>query len=109
MSKMYIIVRQDLSPGSQIAQSVHAATQFFVEHFEVGIEWFYNSNTIVCLSVRDFFDLLDISQWAKQENIKYSLFYEPDMNNEPTALALEPTQKAVELCKGLPLALSGLI
>lgn len=42
-------------------------------------------------------------------NIKFSVFREPDINEEITAITLEPGMKSKKICKGLTLALSGVI
>jgi hypothetical protein len=36
------------------------------------------------------------------------VFREPDINNEITAIAVEPSEKSRKLCSNLPLALKGL-
>jgi hypothetical protein len=42
-------------------------------------------------------------------NIKFSVFMEPDIDDEITAIALEPGLESKKICKGLALALSGVI
>jgi len=44
---------------------------------------------------------------AKQRGIEYIEFYEPDINNELTAIALEPGEKSKKLISNLPLMLKG--
>jgi len=39
------------------------------------------------------------------ENIKYSVFKEPDIDNQVTAIALEPSDLTRKLCSNIPLAL----
>jgi hypothetical protein len=41
----------------------------------------------------------------KIQDLKYSVFYEPDINNQATAIAVEPSEKTQRLCSKLPLAL----
>ena len=104
-SKLIVITRRDLSPGSQAVQAAHAAIEFQYEFPEVAKEWNTNSKYLVFLSTQDEQSLKSFIERAKQKNIKYSIFVEPDMNDEITAVALEPTQESQKLCSSLPLAL----
>lgn len=103
--KLYILVRSDLSPGRQIAQAIHAARQFAAEHPEIERCWFEQSNTVVCLGVDNEEALMGYAQLAMKNGLKFSIFREPDFENEITALALEPCFRSQEICKDLPLAL----
>lgn len=103
--KLYIITREDLFPGQQLAQSIHAARQFAADFPEIEKQWFEQSNTIVCLSVKNLFSLWELIDKAQRHNVKVSYFREPDLENQLTAIALEPTKKTSEICRGLPLAL----
>jgi len=42
---------------------------------------------------------------AKEKEIKFSIFREPDFDDEITAIALEPGRKSKKLCSKLNLAL----
>lgn len=103
--KLYIIVRQDISPGLQCAQSVHVAFSFAYEHNEATKNWMSQSNYIAVLNCKNEESLYDLIDSAKKENIKFSIFREPDINNEITAIAIEPGQKSKELTGKLKLAL----
>jgi len=41
----------------------------------------------------------------QQSNIKYSIFREPDIDNQITAIAIEPSDKTRRLLSNLPLML----
>jgi hypothetical protein len=49
--------------------------------------------------------LLTLINKFEHNNINLSIFREPDMDNQVTAVALEPTARATKLCSNLPLAL----
>ena len=53
MDKLYIITRQDMSPGYQGVQSIHAAFQFAAEHPEKWKSWFEKSNYLAFLAAKD--------------------------------------------------------
>lgn len=102
--KLYVVVREDLSPGAQMAQSLHAFREFVEHHQEVEREWYSTSNTIVILGVPGEGDLYGLIHTASDLNVKYSSFREPDMEDELTALAFEPGEKTSEMLKYLKLA-----
>lgn len=105
MQKLYVVTRKDLTPGSQLAQSIHAATMFMVEHREIAEDWMFNSNYVVALSVDSETDLVKLMDDAVRQEIKLSMFFEPDLEYRLTAICLEPTQKSKEFCSNLTLAL----
>jgi peptidyl-tRNA hydrolase len=102
MGKLYIVVRGDLSPGLRAAQACHAQRLFVEEHPEVDRDWYENSNTIVILEVRDIDELMDLAFDLDARNIRFSQFDEPDLQNEPTAIAVAPEGKG--FLRRLPLA-----
>ena len=97
---MYILVRQDISPGYQLAQSIHAKDQFTHEYPDRENEWYTNSNTIVVLGVKNEAALKAFAYLAESHNLKCSLFYEPDVD-EFTALAIEPGEASARLVSRL--------
>ncbi len=103
--KLYLITRRDISPGYQAVQSCHAMRQFTEEHPEIDKEWFLRSNYLCLLSVKNEDELYDLVGRAKDQGIKVSIFREPDIGNEITAIAIEPGQKSKELTGKLKLAL----
>lgn len=110
MEPLYIIVRSDLTPGQQLAQSCHALRQFTEEWPNIDREWFEKSNTLVILGI-EHEQALDRLKWlAEDKGLAVSAFYEPDYPLYPagtlTAIALEPNPASKELCSDLKLALS---
>lgn len=103
-----MVTRADLSAGYQAVQSAHAAIQFNFEHADISRQWFEQSNYLGLLSVNNEFELHQLIERAVAQDIKLSVFREPDVDNEVTAIALEPGAKTKKLCSNLKLALKGI-
>jgi hypothetical protein len=103
--KLYIVVRQDLSPGYQIAQSLHAFREYVEHHPECERRWYKDSNTIVILGCKDERELDTLRQEASLRGLKTAPFYEPDLFDELTACAFEPGHRSSELLVHLRSAL----
>lgn len=90
-------VRQDLPPGLQAAQAVHAAIGFALEFPRM------IPDTVILVGVPDEEALAALMG----EAFSYAVFAvrEPDLGGSLTALALEPS--AAVYCRGLPLLLKG--
>jgi peptidyl-tRNA hydrolase len=86
-------------------QSIHAGIQFIFEHPEYAESWYKQSNYLGFLSVSNESELLELIEKARQLDIKISIFREPDIENQITAIALAPSPKTKKLCSNLPLAL----
>lgn len=99
--KLYIIVRADLKPGLQAAQACHALRLFSEEHPAEDRAWYENSNNLVLLQVPDEEALLELRERAN--GTPTSLFREPDVDDEATALAIAPSGR--KLISNLPLML----
>ena len=99
--KLYIIVRNDLAPGLQAAQACHALRLFVEEHPAEEKKWYTESNNIVLLQVPNEAELLSLKKRAN--GYPASLFREPDVDDEATALALAPDAKPIT--SNLPLLL----
>jgi len=102
--KLYIIVRADLSPGARAAQACHASNAFLFAHPEAARSWSRDSNNLVCLEIADEAALLALADKAAQLSIPYTLFHEPDFDNQATAVAMMSPQ-AKRLTSTLRLAL----
>lgn len=99
---MYVVVRKDLQPIVQSIQAGHAAIQFQHDEPQIAKEWHDKSKHLVYLSAKNENHLMDLIFKSQIKNIKYSVFKEPDINNEITAVAFEP--KAYRMLANLPLA-----
>lgn len=103
--KLYVITRADMNAGYQGVQSIHAGIQFIFEHPEYAREWYQNSNYLGFLSVANEQELHRLAERAALLGLKHSVFKEPDIGDQVTAIALEPGAKSKKLCSNLKLAL----
>jgi hypothetical protein len=85
---------------------MHALRQFTADHPEIDKLWFEQSNYLGLLSVKNEYELHILIQRAMQNNIRFSVFKEPDIEDQVTAIALEPGPLTKKLCSSLKLALS---
>ena len=102
---MYVITREDITPGYQGVQSIHAGIQFVMEHPEFSKVWYKESNYLGWLSVADEATLIQLIEQAIIHGIPFSVFREPDIGDQITAIALAPGPKSKKLCGKLKLAL----
>lgn len=80
--KMFVLVRNDLSKSQQGVQGGHALAQFALDHPYDFKEW--GNQTIVYLKTE--VDTLEVLSNEVGDTI--SRFYEPDIDNQLTALAI---------------------
>lgn len=106
--KLIVITRRDLTPGYQAVQSAHAAIEFQHEHPEIAKQWNTHSKYLVFLSVENEPELNKYLQKIQFYNLKYTTFLEPDIGNQLTAIAVEPSELTQRLTSRLSLALKEL-
>jgi peptidyl-tRNA hydrolase len=97
MEKLYVVVRNDLAPGLQVAQVCHAVREFAHRFPELDRQWFEQSNNLVVLQVPT---LEDLEKLVVDGGV-IAPFHEPDLNGELTAAAFA----AGRTLSSLPLAL----
>jgi hypothetical protein len=85
--KMYVIVKKTLTAGLKCAQAIHAFRAFCGEYPHIDEYWYKESNNIVVLQDDDIETMAD-----KLEELGYRLsrFHEPDLDNQLTAICVEP-------------------
>lgn len=100
-------MRNDISPGYQLAQTAHAVADFAIEHPEKFKAWKHGSNYLCCLSA-DAKRIDMIINRLSAHNIHHTIFREPDIGDQITAIAVEalPQQLHKQLFKNLKLGLS---
>lgn len=103
--KLYVITRDDLSPAQQAVQSAHAVADFIISNPEVSKFWHDTSNYLIILSVPTEFELQRTAQTLKAADLTFSPFHEPDIDNQLTAIAIEPSDRARSFCSRFKLAL----
>lgn len=81
--------------------------EFTQQYPEITYEWHSKSNYLGLLSAKDEYQLQELIAKANSIGIRYSVFREPDIGNQITAIALAPGPKTKRLCSKLPLALKG--
>ena len=86
-------------------QSAHAGIDFQHQHPEIAKIWNTQSNYLIILSVENEEHLSRLIEKAKFKELKHTVFREPDIGNQITAIALEPREDSRKLTKNLPLAL----
>jgi hypothetical protein len=55
--------------------------------------------------VKDEHHLKNLIKNLALQNLKYSIFLEPDIGNQVTSIAIAPSPEAKKLCSKIPLAL----
>ncbi len=101
--KLRVITRRDLSIGTQATQAAHAAIDFQHQHPVEAKEWQTKSNYLVLATVADESELIRLITKAILTGIKHTVFREPDINNEITAIAFEPSDASRRLTSSCPL------
>ena len=97
MKRLYVVVRNDLGPGLQLAQACHAVQGFTREYAAVDV-----GDNLIALGAPPF-ALAQLGLHALLADLPIYLFFEPDLGKELTAIALNG--EAQKLVASLPLAL----
>ena len=95
--KLRIVSRRDISIGYQAVQAGHAAIQIQHEHPELSKLWYTKSNYLAFLTVANEEELEKLIRKAEAKGIKHSIFREPDIGNQITAIAFEASDEAKRL------------
>jgi len=97
--KLYLIVKTALGAGLRCAQAIHAFRAFVGEYPHIETFWHLEHNNIVVLRHEDPESLAAL---LRMHGLRLSLFREPDLDNEVTALCVEPA--GARYLSTLPLA-----
>lgn len=66
--------------------------------------WRATSNSVIVLAVDTETDLATFVERLAAHHIEHTAVFEPDLNNELTAVALTPGPQTARMCASLPLA-----
>jgi len=83
MNRLYVLIRTDLNYSSPAVQAGHCVAEFCLN--SKSNEW--NNSTLIYLGVKN---LEELKKWCfklERNNLNYTKFFEPDMNNELTSIA----------------------
>lgn len=100
--KLIVVTRKDLSPSYQSVQAGHSVVQFQYDFPKISFEWYKNSKYLIYLGIDDYNEFKEFIIKLNNNNIKYSLFFEPDIG-EYTSVTIEPGKKSIWLTKKLDL------
>lgn len=90
MKRLYVLTRADLDLAYRSVQGGHAVAQFCLEHPES--EW--DNGYLIYLDVGDEGELkewwgkLNFEKTMTKKDPEFSVFYEPDLNYQLTAIAV---------------------
>ena len=97
--KLYVLVRRDLSPSQQAVQAGHA----LAEHLLRGDLNGWDNGTLILLGVGNEQELQDWAERLTWRGLSYSMFREPDIGDQMTALACAPSPEDRKLFRSLKL------
>lgn len=103
MEKLYVVVRADLAPGAQLAQSCHAVSAFATAFPDLHRDWHEHGQNLVVLAAADEQALCRLADRIEAGGILGARFYEPDFGDALTAFAV--SDAAARQLSSLPLAL----
>lgn len=101
--KLVVITRTDLTEGQQAVQSAHAAIDFTFEHPGRAGPWHKDSNYLILLAVNTEKQLNLLIENCERQNLCYTAFREPDLENSITAICIEPSPRTQKLVSRIPL------
>ena len=101
--KLIVITRDDISDGYKVVQSCHSIANFAFEFPETFSKWKDKSNSIICLSVKNEFELKKLYHKYKYLTDTV-IFFEPDVD-ESTSVCLYGAPQIRKSLSHLPLAL----
>jgi len=97
MEPLYVVVRKDIASGLQLAQACHATREFTKQWPEDGV----GENLVVLEAPLDQLHFL-AHRARMEETCHLTLFYEPDLGGELTAVAFGAGAR--KMLSQLPLA-----
>jgi len=87
----------------QAVQGAHALREFAEKHPNIDREWYAKSNYLAFLAVDNKEKLLNLIEKAIARKINIAIFREPDLDDQITAIVLEPGLDSRRLCSHIKL------
>jgi hypothetical protein len=81
---MYVVVRNDLSASYKMVQGAHALAKYAIKHPKRFENW--NNGYLIFLAVPTLRALRDLQSTLTENRIKFSLFFEPDIDDQLTSI-----------------------
>ena len=100
-NKLYILIDQNLDPIYGAVQGGHAVAEWLLEHWQLDKEgdpqWSWHNDYLIYLQA----DLKDIEENYLEfmPYINFTNFFEPDLNNQLTAIAIHESDMSDRLKK----------
>lgn len=91
-----------MTPAYQAVQAGHSSIQFQHEHPDIAKNWHNNSKYLIYLSVENEQSLIKLISKLEKFKIKFSVFREPDIDNQITSICIEPSDKTRRITSSLP-------
>jgi peptidyl-tRNA hydrolase len=88
-----------------MTQAAHAGIDFQHQHPEIAKDWNRNSNYLIILSVENEAELQKYIYKFNHYGLCHTVFREPDIDNQITAVCVQPGERTSRLTSHLPLAL----
>lgn len=104
-TKLVSVTRQDLTAGYQVVQTAHVIADFAHDHPDQFKQWKQNSNSIITLAIKDEQSLIALYERLKEKTPYITAFYEPDIQDQMTAICVYGTPEIRKLLSNIPLAL----
>ena len=105
-NKLYVVTRNDLKAGEQIAQVSHSTSEFAYQLRKDFVKWYNESKYIVVLAVKDLKELEELARSLQDKGLNVVKNFEPDLDNQLTAFCITPEDFLVakKLVQKIPLA-----
>lgn len=103
MQRLVTVIRQDLEPGYQIAQSIHSAVEYALNYTGQMAEWNFDSNYVLVLGTDNESTLEQFVLKLDLITPDYRVFYEPDIDQETSVTFLSSDETDL-LTQNMPLA-----
>jgi peptidyl-tRNA hydrolase len=87
-----------------VVQSAHSIADFAAEFPQIFSQWKMESNSIICLSVKDEQELLKLYDKLRTQGVSVVKFFEPDIDAD-TSICLYGTPEVRKKLSSLPLSL----